>query len=134
MFYEDIDGDGVDEIVLVIWSKDSNPDETRMEVIDPLTWSLKAQSSLTLPVRYPVLLDMDRDGRSEILTVNMPDEIVVYDHTLKISKRTRFGFQIINLLTVPDTDGDGMAEIVLRSHEGNILLNTDSNGLILHHG
>jgi hypothetical protein len=72
----DLDGDGVDEIVLGIWSRTQRHDEPEPHrAIWVLSWDGRALvplwrgSALARPLADALVADLDRDGRAELLAL-----------------------------------------------------------------
>lgn len=138
----DINGDGYPEIVFVSYRK--NPDATKVDlyqsdqqgvlrVIDgkTRTETLAIGSADQAPsgAVTPLLIDIDRDGKSEIVYPHYKDKTVIalnYDGSLRWKKATEYAYNCYSGFSAADLNGDGKAEII---KNGEILYeNKNSNG------
>ena len=125
MFYEDFNGDGKKELLIIAFSMSAIPEETRLEFIEPGSWRTYRQVSLSEPISSPKVIDLDLDTRLEILVLRAEKEIWVFNNQLDVVQRSDIGIQVKNIELVPDMDGDGVKEILAVSSNGTLLLGPD---------
>lgn len=120
--YEDFDGDGRKELLSVKSSFSSKPEKARMELIEPGTWSILRQHELAESLRWPQVVDLDRDARPEIVAVRMPGEVWVFNAQFEVMLHRRVATTLNGLMILPDMDGDSIDEIATVTPTGSVLL------------
>lgn len=130
----DVDGDGIQEIVIASHESDSGYGSSRILVFDPNTRSLESMSPEIISgsawegLGDIALADMDGDGTQEILVA--ADEVrdgawdvwsvdALHNYTLMGSYAAPFGVSQENFTAIAGTDltGDGILEVVVGSDD-----------------
>ena len=114
----DIDGDGVTDIIVARTFGDKelasiDTDNTwSVRRLDPLEGGKTVREcALYTGTEYPLLADLDRDGRQEILIVGENAHLYILDHELNVLERID-GRLHDKIHHVVDLDRDGSKEIV----------------------
>lgn len=124
--YVDFDGNGQREFLAFTWTASSEPEEARLELIEPGTWRVLRRRAFAEPLFHPQAIDLDHDTRPEILAIRSTDEIWVFDEQFEVVHRHHVTKEELSWLsTWPDVDGDGVDEIVAKVESGILLLDPD---------
>jgi nitrogen-specific signal transduction histidine kinase len=107
--YADFTGDRERELLVMATSPHA---EVELEFVEPGTWRPLRRHTLAAPLVSPFTLDLDRDGRPEIVAVRPPGDVWVLDATFERVRSRQVAPGIEDLTHVPDLDGDGVSEIV----------------------
>ncbi len=108
--HADFDGDGHREL-MVMSSSWGSSEPARLEVMSAGTGRTYREFSLAERLSSPVVIDLDRDTRSELALIRVPGEVWVLDGDLDVIKRRRVAEELVRLEVWPDVDGDGVDEI-----------------------
>ncbi len=104
----DFDGDGRDEILVM-----SAMTPGRLEILDTRTWRTIRARDINQRIYISAAIDVDRDGLLEVVAPSPPNEILLIDDNLEIMARKRLSLNFGAAGSLPDLDGDGIAEIVV---------------------
>ena len=119
-------GDGHPLLLACVISRYEQTVEVRLEMIAPGNWQTIRRITLSEPLSFPLVLDLDRDTVPEILLPRLPDEIWILNDRFEVTHRRDIGTSLEWLQTVPDMDGDGVEELAgVTSNNRIILLGTD---------
>lgn len=80
---------------------------------DTRTWSAVRSRTFQEPLGYAAALDVDRDGRLEIVAPVLPDRIELFDPRFERIRSARMHGMPVKVDALPDLDGDGIDEIVV---------------------
>lgn len=118
----DLDGDGLDELIMVTRESDSGYSEGVVHIFDARTHALKFSQKLGtmdwMKSKVSVRIgDVDGDGKTEyvVTTAYLYDGLIqVYDGTTHVLKRKSQAYRSTSFsaLAIGDVDGDGAVEIV----------------------
>ncbi len=125
LYAADFDANDRQEILLLKKTESSSAETSRLEILEPGTWRTSRQIAFNEPLRNLALVDLNRDGKPEILALRPPNEILVLDQQLAVRARHHFAAPFFALAAIPDADGNGMPEIVARCATGFMLLDSD---------
>ncbi len=112
----DYDGDGRAEILVM--AAQTNPGF--LEILDTRTWRTLRTRQIGQAIGPSVAIDIDRDGRLEIVAPSPPHEILLFDDDLEIMVRARTPMIVGAAASLPDLDGDGIREIAIGTHFSTI--------------
>ncbi len=120
--FGDHDRDGTDEILVFVGSPGGdNRDDVRIEVLDAATWRVLRSRAVGEVIFSPVVIDLDRDLRMELLVAKR-DEIWMFNMDLDIVRRRTMPSLISAIERWPDIDGDGIDEIAAYQRGGGFFL------------
>ncbi len=119
----DLDGDGCADLVLGMWENGIRPDLNAFVYYGtPEGWSERFRQLLPVPSCTSVAVgDFNGDGR--------PDLAFVSNGAVRVFQQTRLGFEpkrfrdldiAADQIDAADLDGDGCAELVVRTREGAV--------------
>lgn len=115
----DFNGDGVKEWLAFLDTKSGRHEPAVLYFIDTSPWRMTRKALSTKTLIDVEVADLDRDGRDEILTWDVSGTLSVLNENLKMvhSKRLAGIDNAIqqSLLVLPDVDGDGIVEVVVRT-------------------
>ncbi len=124
--FADFDGDGRREFIVrsnTLAAK--HPLASSFEIIEPGTWRSLKKVEFPDQFRGHLVVDLDRDGKLEIVTLRHPDEIWVMDHEFHVLKRHKLAIGEFSLVPLADSDGDGRNEIVAHNDKAFYVLGPD---------
>lgn len=121
LYYADFTGDDRHEFLAFCATVAAMPSKSRFEIIEPGTWRTVQQIEFPDHLRDHIAVDVNRDGRPEILTLRHPDEFWLLDQNFTVIKRRTLALPVQNLHTFGDADGDGINEIAAAWDQGFIL-------------
>lgn len=126
---EDVDNDGKIEIICTFATGDEADKFTRFELQLRDGNSGKIEKFIRLPSRFgkPNLVDLDNDGRTEILVTNRNGSLYVLDSNLEVVTKKQLGTHLdrFNIAQIGDFTNDGKKEILVNM--ANRLLILDNN-------
>ncbi|MBC6947579.1 GHKL domain-containing protein [candidate division KSB1 bacterium] len=102
-----------------------HPLTSSFEIIEPGTWRSLQQIEFPNQFRGHFVMDIDRDGKLEIVALRHPDEIWVMDREFRVIKRRKLSVGEFLLAPLRDSDGDGLSEIVAHNDKAFYVLGPD---------
>ncbi|MFQ5572607.1 MAG: hypothetical protein ACE5G0_23280, partial [Rhodothermales bacterium] len=127
LFYEDFDGDGSREFLVFNGGDLPDSSKKRLQLVEPKTWTVKRTGPGNAPFNSPLVVDLNRDARPEILVMHRPGYIWVFNQDLDRIREREIAPQLTGLNTLPDVDGDGVDELLAFRPEGSLLLGPHLN-------
>jgi hypothetical protein len=124
--YDDFDRDGRAELLAIGGAITGLGGSGEFWMLEPNTWEVLRTRKFDQPLTSPVVLDLDRDTRPEIVALHAGREVRVFDHTFSAIHRRALPGAPDRLTTAPDFDGDGIDELVV--HYGmnrSVMLGSD---------
>lgn len=119
--WTDFDGDGSKEVMM---ARGLGP--LRVEILEPGTFRVIRRRTVRGRFHSPVLIDLDRDLRPEVVASgDGVQELVVVDHDLRSVRRMRSPVAGGYGHAWPDLDGDGIGELEFEAPGGFALLHPD---------
>ena len=67
-------------------------------------------------------IDVNQDGKKEIVIGNITGKIKIFDSTLQLLKQIDLGFQLTFMRWLPDINLDGYPEVICNTYQGKMLL------------
>lgn len=124
--FADFDGDGRREFIVRSSTRAAKyPLKSSFEIIEAGTWQRLHHVEFTDQFHGHFILDIDRDGRFEIVTFRHPDEIWIMDREFRLLKRNKLPIGEFLLAPLADSDGDGRNEIVAHNDKAFYVLGPD---------
>jgi hypothetical protein len=96
------------------------------ELLDARTWQVLRRRTLPAALDAPTVVDLDGDGRLEMLFVRPPSEVWVVNGDFEVTRRVDLRAPVEIVTSLGDLDGDGSQEFVaLLGSAGVMLLRPD---------
>jgi signal transduction histidine kinase len=118
----DYTGDGRPEMLVV----GAGVSPGFIEILDTRTWRPVRLREFNFGIGLSAAIDVDRDGRLEIVAPGPSQELLLFDDDLEIKTRTRVPMSVSSAATLPDLDGDGIQEVTVATS-----FNTGDYGFLL---
>ena len=122
-----LDDDGTTDFLTYKWTKYSRPDRAPLQIIDPASGETNRNIALDIPLRDAVATNLDGDARSELIVIDRQGTVKVFDHRLDVVRTRSFGDHADELQTIPDMNGDGTEELLVRVGERHLFLDDELN-------
>jgi nitrogen-specific signal transduction histidine kinase len=112
----DFDGDGRGDILVMTAAMPG-----LIEILDTRSWQTIRARHFPQETGLATALDVDRDGRLEVIVPSAAQGVTLFDDDLEFMAHRRLPSNVGWADTVPDLDGDGIAEIVLNTQNEHAL-------------
>lgn len=127
LFSGNLDGAGANEFLALKQTIMGKREPAVLQLIDPGTGNVLRKHTLTEPLTGLALVNLDRDGQDEILTLSLTGKLTVLDGKLDPVRQRRLVDKSVirngNVIqTLPDGDGDGVDEIIVEIPDGLVFL------------
>ena len=125
LFYDNFDGDAKNELLAWTESYSAKILESRIVELDPVTFKEIRKRSFNPSLTSLIITNLNRDTQQEIVAIRHQKEIVTLNNDFNELKSRSFPLNIHNVTALPDMDNDGITEIVVRTKQGDFLLDSD---------
>jgi signal transduction histidine kinase len=121
-FYEDLDNDGQREFLWCTGNASTRLEKSNLQIMDAATWRTTRQLSVYELIRQVITVDLNHDGRREIVLLCAPQELRVLNDKFEVLQRQNFALPLSDLVLMPDFNGDGSPEIGVNMGNHSLLL------------
>jgi signal transduction histidine kinase len=118
--YLDWDGDGSDELLTLTVSQGGG--EVVAELLDGRTWQTIRRRTLPAALGFPMVGDLDGDGRPEVLFVRPPSEVWVVNSDFEVTRRVDLAAPVRSVTALGDLDRDGSQEFLAELGSAGVML------------
>ena len=121
----DVDGDGVVDLLIYEWKQRGRATPVALQRINPSTGQVLRQRTFDQQIRDVATVDLNQDGRDEVLVVNGEGKVEALNGDLKTRPYQPAASGVQRITVLPDADADDVDEIILTAEQGSLLLDRD---------